>query len=137
MKRLDINPGKGIGPILLGMHPQRIGSVLDEKPVYEKWMGGNLNDSILYHGLILSFDACNSAGPLPGAALCGITVHGREDAYLFGRPMGDWTRETIIDHLAAEGHLPHSLQNGDVELLDICLILGFDTDTRLTWLETG
>jgi hypothetical protein len=65
--RLEIIPGIGIGPVQRGMSPPQVLEALPEKHQYEEWMGGNLNDSLLFHGLIFSFDKCNPAGPLPGA----------------------------------------------------------------------
>jgi len=39
------------------MRPNEIVSVFTEPQMYEEWMGGNLNDSLLFQGLILGFSA--------------------------------------------------------------------------------
>ena len=134
--RLVIYPGKGIGPIQLGMHPQRVVSVFREKQVYESWMGGNLNDAILFHGMCLHFDECNSAGPLPSARLSWMRIHQREDAYLFDRLLTEWTKDSIYDWLDAEGYSPEILANGDILTKKPYLELSFDSSENL-WLETA
>jgi hypothetical protein len=134
---LEIYPGKGIGPILLGMHPQRVVSIFHEKQVYESWMGGNLNDAILFHGMRLHFDKCNGAGPLPGARLVLIVVHQREDAILFGRRMKDWSKEEIFQYLDDENWDPEKLANGDICTKKPYLEMSFLADGKLIWLETG
>ena len=61
---MELEPGKGLGPIKFGMTPKEVTSIMGEEQVYESWMGGNLNDSLLYPGIIITFDACDSQGPL-------------------------------------------------------------------------
>jgi hypothetical protein len=57
MGHLELYPGEGIGLVRIGMSPAEVLAVLDEPQVYEKWMGGNLNDSLLFRGLLFHFDA--------------------------------------------------------------------------------
>jgi hypothetical protein len=117
------------------MHPDEVAVEFDEPRVHENWMGGNLNDAMLFHGLRFHFDRCNGAGPLPDALLNWIVVHQREDAYLFDRPMTDWTKETLIERLVAERLSPSTPPNGDVEVPGLWLGASFDSDGRLNWLE--
>ena len=77
-----------------------------EPQQYEDWMGGNLNDALLFHGLIFTFDRCDSHGPLPHALLDRIDIHGREDADLFGQPLGTWTKDALVARLKNEGYVP-------------------------------
>lgn len=65
---LDILPWTGLGPLRFGMKPNEVRRAFDEDQVYEDWMGGNLNDSLLYRGLILGFDKEDSRGPLKDPA---------------------------------------------------------------------
>jgi hypothetical protein len=137
MDSLEIHPGIGIGPIQLGMHPQRVVSLFHEKEVYESWMGGNLNDAILYHGMRLHFDKCTGAGPLPGARLNWIVIHQREDACLFDRHMDEWTKDGIFARLTDEGYSPIKVDNGDIDVVRPYLGMSFDANGKLIWLETA
>jgi hypothetical protein len=88
-KRLDIYPGVGIGPIRHGMRPADVMNVISEPQVYEEWMGGNLNDALLFRRLCLHFTACDSHAPLPDSTLNLIVIQQRPDAYLFDRLVGE------------------------------------------------
>ncbi len=134
MARLDIQLGVGIGQIKLGMHPDDVVEAFAESQICEHWMGGNLNDAILFHGLRLHFDKCSAAGPLADSRLCWIVVHQREDAHLFDRPTSDWTKEGILQRLIEEGYTPQTPENGDVEVPGY-VGLSFNKDGRLIWLE--
>src|SRR6187551_3467527 len=94
-KRLDIYPGIGIGPIRCGMRPAEVLAIYNEPQVYEEWMNGNLNDAILFRGLRLHFNECDSHAPLPNSLLTWIVIHQCKDAFLFGQPVSKWTKETI------------------------------------------
>jgi hypothetical protein len=130
MGQLHITPGVGIGPIRLGMHPHEVAAVFGEQQVYEKWMGGNLNDAILFHGLVLSFDKCDGKGPLASSRLDWIIVYHREDAYLFGRPMTDWGRNELFGRLNQEGFAPEPTEYGCLMLPDNTT-MSFDENDRL------
>src|SRR5207302_1197240 len=133
-KRLGIHPGKGIGPIRLGMGPAQVKAVFTEPGVYEDWMGGNLNDALLFHGLRLHFTECDSHAPLADSTLNWIVIHQREDAFLFDRPFGEWTKDAIVCELSARGYAPETPAYGDVEI-PRQLGLSFDDDLRLIWVE--
>jgi protein-S-isoprenylcysteine O-methyltransferase Ste14 len=128
--RLDIHPGEGIGHIRLGMRPAQVLAMLPEPQVYEDWMGGNLNDALLFHGLCLQFDRCDSRAPLPDSTLSSVIVHQREDAYLFDRLMGEWTKEGVLKELRARGYNPQASPNGYVDV-PRKLSLSFDEEGRL------
>jgi hypothetical protein len=52
-----------LGYLRFGMSPVQIKDLLGNQLVWENWMGGNLNNALCYHGLVLVFDLCNGAGP--------------------------------------------------------------------------
>jgi hypothetical protein len=116
------------------MRPAEVLALFSEPQVYEDWMGGNLNDALLFRGLRLHFNKCDSRAPLPNSTLNWIVVHQRPDAYLFGRPIGEWTKDSILRELWARGYVPHTPENGDVEVYRK-LGLSFEDDGRLVWVE--
>ena len=89
---LELLPGEGVGPLRFGMSPSEAQGAFTEPPVYEEWMGGNLNDSILFRGLVAGFDRHDSAGPLANSRLIEFRVRGREDIVLAGRAVLDSRR---------------------------------------------
>ena len=95
--------GTGIGPLRFGMTPAEVRTAFAEPEVYEDWMGGNLNDSVLFRGMIVSFDRCDAHGPLANARVTGFFVQGRRDLVLEGVPLHAWTRGELRSRLAALG----------------------------------
>jgi hypothetical protein len=134
VRRLDIHPGEGIGPIRLGMRPAEVLAVFDEPQVFEPWMGGNLNDTLLFHGLRLHFSECDACAPLPDSTLNWVVIHQREGTYLFGRPVSEWTKDDILRELRSRGYSPEVPPNGDVEV-PRQLGMSFDDGGRLVWVE--
>jgi len=133
-KRLEIHPGEGIGPVRLGMRPAEVLAIFLEPQVYEEWMGGNLNDALLFHGLRLHFSDCDARAPLPNSTLNWIVIHQREDTYLFGRPVGEWRKDAVVRELRARGYDVQTTPNGDVEMPQQ-MGMSFDEDGRLIWVE--
>ena len=88
---MEIIPKQAIGPFKFGMTPEEVRASVEEPETYEDWMGGNLNDSILYRGLILGFDKYYASGPLPGSKLIEFNVRDRSDASIFGRQFSEWS----------------------------------------------
>jgi hypothetical protein len=132
--RLEIHPGKGIGPISIGMRPAEVLAVFPESQTYEEWMGGNLNDALLFPGLRLHFSACDSRAPLPDSTLNWVVIHQRADAYLFGRRVGEWTKDSVLRELLSRGYGAQTPPNGDVNVYEQ-IGLSFDGDGRLIWVE--
>jgi uncharacterized protein (TIGR02996 family) len=132
--RLDIHPGEGIGPVRLGMRPAELLAAFPEPRVYESWMGGNLNDALVFHGLRLHFSDCDSRAPLPDSTLNWVVIHQREDAYLFERTVEEWTRHSVLRELRARGYDARTPPNGDVEV-PRQIGMSFDEDGRLIWVE--
>jgi hypothetical protein len=131
---LHIRPGEGIGSIRLGMRPDEIISIFDEPQLYEGWMGGNLNDSLLFQGLILRFSAWDSSAPLPEGKLVSVTIFQRRGACLFGHPITDWNKMSLMEELKARGFALQTPSNGDI-IVPNQLSLSFDEEERLIWVE--
>jgi len=134
--RLNIFPGEGIGPIRLGMRPAEVLAVFPEPQVYEDWMGGNLNDALLFRGLRLHFSECDSRAPLRDSTLNWIVIHQRADAYLFGRKVSKWTKKRMLYALRVRGYDAQTPPNGDVDVYRK-LGLSFNDDGRLIWVEVS
>ena len=114
MSDLEIIPTIGVGSARFGQPPSEVLAAMAEPQVYEDWMGGNLNDSLLFQGLILEFDRCDAYGPLPESRLVGARIRSRPGARLFAKMVAEWTREELRDHLRSLGH---KSQEGDGDLL--------------------
>lgn len=132
---MEVIPNIGVGPVRFGMSPAEVLASLPEEQKHEDWMGGNRNDSLLFHGLIFGFDRCDAIGTLADGRLIEFTIHGREDVRLWGRGIGDWSRDAVAEYL---GHnvIPYEIhENGDLSVLPHSLALSFDEDGRLVWVE--
>ena len=110
MARLDIQLGVGIGQIKLGMHPDDVVEAFAEGQICEHWMGGNLNDAILFHGLRLHFDKCSAAGPLADSRSVGSWyINAKMHTYLIAqRRTGQ--RRVSFDVRLRKGILPRRLR---------------------------
>ena len=132
---MELIPKVGFGRLRFGMTPAEVGALVPEESTYEEWMGGNLNDSLLYHGLIIGFDECDSTGPLPDSGLNRICVFGREDAVIWGKSICDWTKAAAATHLD-QNLIPYRILNsGDVSVQGLSLSLSFDDSDRLEYVE--
>jgi hypothetical protein len=93
---LELQPLRGLGPLLFDMTPAQVRAAFPEPEMYEEWMGGNLNDSILFRGLICGFDKCDASGPLPRSKLREFRVSvARSDLSFEGRPLREWNKGTL------------------------------------------
>ena len=117
------------------MGPAEIRGLFLETETYEEWMGGNLNDSLLYRGLILGFDACDAHGPLAHSHFAEVRLNRREDAVLWGKNLFAWTKASIEDHLQRNG-IPYELpDNGDLLVSSLSLAMSFDNSGGLEYVE--
>jgi hypothetical protein len=66
---------QGIGIITLRMSPAQVESILGKHHTYEEWMGGNLNGSLLYSGIVISFNRCDASKPLEDSQANEIWIH--------------------------------------------------------------
>jgi hypothetical protein len=116
------------------MTPAEMLAVFPEPQVYEDWMGGNLNDALLFHGLRFHFDKCDGVGPLPASRLNCIVVHQRENAMLFDRPMADWTWSEVMQELRRRGYLsvPPVFEDCQVPYR---MGMDFDDSGWLAWMQ--
>lgn len=93
--KAEVVPNVGIGDLHFGMQRDEVIAILGEKQTWEEWMGGNLNDSLFYPGIILSFDKYDAYGPLPGGCLNEIMITSNYSCILFGQEVENITREFI------------------------------------------
>ncbi len=107
--------------------------VFGSKQVYENWMGGNLNDSLLYPGLILGFDKCDSHGPLENSRFTEFQVLKREDAVLYGKPFMNWTKQELFQLFAEQGI--ESTPEGGLCSPTVCFEMSFDEIDRLYFIS--
>lgn len=135
MGTFEIVPGTGIGPVRFGQTPTEAESALGEPRLYEEWMGGNLNDSLCFRGLILTFDCCGSMEPPRRSRLVEVQIHGRADAHLFGRPAFEWTRDRLLAILRRQSRRVAERGFGDVRAEELGLRVSFDDRGRLDWIE--
>ena len=132
---MEIIPKVGIGPLCFGMTPGQVRTLFSEPETYEDWMGGNLNDSILYRGLIIEFDLCDALGPLASSKFREVHLHRREDAILWGKYILDWCKSDAIDYLESNGIVYRLSNCGDLSVPQSSLALSFDDLDRLEHLE--
>ena len=136
MTQLEVLPGIGLGSVLLGMTPAEVLQVFSEEQVYEEWMGGNLNGSYTFQGLLFHFSDCDSKAPLPDSKLVWIQIHGRNDVTLFGRSATEWTSEELIEELKDRDYTPVVSKHGDVDIPDV-VGFAFSETQHLDWIEIG
>ncbi len=79
-------------------------------------MGGNLNDSLYYPGIILSFDGHNSHGPLESACLTGVEVNRTFRVNFLGIPLASLIRQNIMPVLVANGGPLNTFPNGSAQV---------------------
>ncbi|HXQ35727.1 MAG TPA: hypothetical protein VN843_17055 [Anaerolineales bacterium] len=132
---MEITPNIGLGPLRFGMRPEQVRMLLEEPETYEDWMGGNLNDSLLYHGLVLGFNTNDTYGPLSNSKFCEARINGREDVVIWGKSLCDWRRASVVDYLEQES-LPYQLPaSGDVNVTALSLELSFGDHDELIVVE--
>ncbi len=127
---MEIKPHIGVGDICFGMKRDEVMSLLGTKQTWEQWMGGNLNDSLFYPGIILYFDEYDSYGPLPAGKLVQIEVNSSYPCAIFGCDIRDITREIVLANIAesAARHFP----NRSIEAGELRMRFFFDPDDSLT-----
>ena len=132
---MEIVPTVGIGPIRFGMCPDEVRALFLEKETYEEWMGGNLNDSLLYRGLIVGFDAHDAYGPLPRGRFDQLRLNGRDDATIWGENISNWTKTSLGEYLQQHRIHYEVHDNGDVLVSSLSLSLAFDDSDSLQYIE--
>ena len=132
---MEVLPNIGLGVIRFGMRPAEVRGLLLEPETYEEWMGGNLNDSLLYHGLILGFDSYDAYGPLAHSHFAELRLNRREDATIWGKNLLAWTKGLIADHLRRIVVPCESPGNGDLLVPSLSLAMSFDKSNGLEYIE--
>jgi hypothetical protein len=89
---LDIRPWVGLGPLRFGQTRKEVRAAFNERETYQDWMGGNLNDELLYADLILGFGE--------DSRFCEVFARPRADLRLFGRQLTAWMREALAAYIA-------------------------------------
>jgi hypothetical protein len=135
MNVFEIDPGRGVGPVRFGQTPAEVEAAMAEPQMYEEWMGGNLNDSLLFRGLILGFDHCNARGPLPKSRLVEARIAARPGAYLFSRPAEEWTRDDLLTFLRLQGHEPDQHHAKDLNVAALGLSITFEHSGKVDYIE--
>ncbi len=123
---LDIFPWVGLGPLRFGMKPSEVQRAFGEEHAYQDWMGGNLNDSLLYRGLILGFDRHDSPGPLPDSRFVSVVAKGREDIWLFGDRLASWSRNDLVAFLEDRNWPRQEELQETLDIVDLAVGLSFD-----------
>ena len=134
---LDILPWIGLGPLRFGMKPSEVRCAFKECHVYEEWMGGNLNDSLLYRGLILQFDKCDAYGPLEDSRFDGVKAKARKDIWLFGKRLASWTRNDLTSYVDEMKWIRQDGPEGDLDIVDLAVGFGFDAEGHINIIELG
>jgi len=132
---MEIIPNIGLGHLRFGMSPTQVRALFEEPETYEEWMGGNLNDSLLYKGLIIEFDGHDAYGPLAHSKFCGVRINERVDAVIFGQRLLDWSRSALIDRLEHESVSYILEPSGDVSVAELSLAFSFSDIDQLIFVE--
>lgn len=133
MKSFVVNPGVGIGSIRFGYRPFEVQKAMSEEILHERWMGGNLNDALFFHGLRFHFDRYDCTGPLEDGRLCEIYICGRGEASLYGKTLAEWDRRSIVDIFKTKAFRVLTLPNGDVIIKDPYVEVSFDETGHVSW----
>jgi len=127
---LNLNIGQGIGSVQFNMTPLDVQSRFGNKYRGEEWMGGNLNDSLLYGDLILTFDEYDSTGPISNSKLVFIKANASSQILLQGIALSAITREELLSK-SLLGHFGEKNHNLHVEFEKLGLQFNFDADGKL------
>ncbi|MCB8925014.1 MAG: hypothetical protein H6652_05245 [Ardenticatenaceae bacterium] len=123
---MEIVPGEGLGPIKFGMSPSEVISIMGEKQVYESWMRGNLNDSLVYPGIVIIFDVYNSAGPLANSQVEEFEISESFIEVKFkGLSIFKESKQAIENALTSHS-IPYQINEPDISISAIGLALGFN-----------
>ncbi len=124
-----------MGNIKFGMSPSEVIEEMSEEQVFEGWMGGNRNNSLLYKGIMFGFDKCDAYGPLEEAKLCDVTISSREDVFLFDIALNDWNKEELIKQCEQKDIEFVLNKNGDIDIPALALSVSFDIEDDSVWFE--
>ncbi len=124
----ELRPLEGIGAVRFGATPNEVRKEFGFNLVWEEWMGGNLNDSLYYPGVVFGFDDHDSHGPLESASLGSVRVNSKFPALLFELPLESLDRERVLAVLAARSIGTKAYPNLSIEAPSLGLHFGFCSD---------
>lgn len=123
---MNLVPHQGLGPIAFGATPATVRLILGSDLEWEQWIGGNLNDSLFYKGVVFTFDEHNSHGPLETGRLTGITVNKSFSGSFLGIRLDELTRATLI--METRSVLTKSYPNGSIRIPSHNAHVSFSSD---------
>jgi hypothetical protein len=122
--RMEIIPNIGLGQLRFGMSPSEVQAVLGCHQSYEPWMGGNLNDSLLYPGLIIGFNKCDK--------LDEFTIKEKADVTFLKKPLFGMLENELVQTLGQHSIRSEKYHTGYL-LPDLHMELDFDERGRVAW----
>jgi len=128
---MKLLPTVGIGEIRFGMNPKEVATVFGSDTIWEQWMGGNLNDSLCYPGIIFYFDEHDTYGPLENGKLVQIEANASFPGTLFEAPLSALTRNDVLLHLRSRNLVAKEYPNGSLESPDLRVHWWFNEDGSL------
>lgn len=128
---MDLIPNIGVGEVRFGMVPNQVVASFGPKTTWQHWMGGNLNDSLFYPGIIFYFDDHDARGPLPHAKLIQIEVNASFTGKLFATELSRLTRGQLIARLGREQTGLREFANGSIQAPSLHMHWWFDPDGKL------
>ena len=132
---MKLIPNIGLGFVRFGMNPSELIAVFPEKQKYESWMGGNLNDSLLFHGIIFSFDKCNSSRPLADSHLEEIRISGRDDVILWEQQITNWTKNSLENFLNENKISYEIMNNRAIKLKSLSMTFSFNEQNQIDYIQ--
>src|SRR5262249_20852674 len=131
---MEVIPNIWLGQLRFGMSPSEVQVVLGSHQTYEPWMGGNLNDALLYPGLTIGFDKCDSRGPLEDSKLVEFQIKEKADVTFLKKPFFGMLENELVQTLAQ--HRIRIEKNLSSYLLpDLHMELDLDERGRVTRVE--
>jgi hypothetical protein len=132
---IDIQPRRGLPEVPFGSAPKSVTDLFGTDLTWEPWMGGNLNDSLYYPGIVFSYDSSDSQAPLPNSRLHSIEVSGSIAGTLLGRQVGAWTKKSLADLLAAGGISLRTAPNDSIHSDGLSLSVWFEPSGAISLLR--
>ncbi len=131
----EIKPNTGIGRLEYGMRLESVKEVMGSECVYEEWMGGNLNDSLFYSGIIIGFRPFDMHGPLPGSKVIEFHLNENLPASLFGESLFDMNGVDLMALLREKEFTPYQSRPYFVECEEMHIHFDLDEQGKVCFVE--
>ena len=131
---MELIPKVGLGQVRFGMRPSEVKTILGPGNHYELWMGGNLNDSLLYPGIIASFDKCDSRGPLNDSKLVEFRINRNANIQFLNKPVFEVTEQELLQTLE-RNNIKIEKRNGYLVLPELNVELEPDENGKIASLN--